>query len=52
MIHNNAHNSFPFSNRGCDFGRDYSKLGVLCALYPEVPVLAMRASQQQQVRLT
>ena len=40
-------NKLPFSNRGSDFRKDYGKLGVLCALYPEVPVLAMTATASQ-----
>ena len=31
-------------NRGCDFRPDYSKLGMLCAIYPDVPVLTMTAT--------
>lgn len=37
-------------NRGSDFRPDYSKLGVLCAIYPDVPVLAMTATANQQDR--
>ena len=40
-------NNFPFSNRGSEFREDYGKLGVLCALYPKVPVLAMTATASQ-----
>jgi superfamily II DNA helicase RecQ len=38
------------NNRGCDFRPDYSKLGVLCAIYPDVPVLAMTATANVQDR--
>ena len=30
--------------RGSDFRKDYSKLGVLCALFPDIPVLSMTAT--------
>lgn len=30
--------------RGGDFRKDYSKLGVLCAIFPDVPILAMTAT--------
>ena len=33
--------------RGKDFRRDYSKLGVLCALFPDIPCLAMTATANQ-----
>ena len=36
--------------RGSDFRTDYSKLGVLCAIFPDVPVLAMTATANQQDR--
>ncbi len=32
------------SYRGSDFRTDYGKLGVLCAIFPDVPVLAMTAT--------
>ena len=37
-----------FIYRGSDFRTDYSKLGVLCAIFPEVPVLAMTATANLQ----
>ena len=37
-----------FIYRGTDFRTDYSKLGVLCAIFPEVPVLAMTATANLQ----
>ena len=33
--------------RGSDFRKDYGKLGVLCALFPDVPCLAMTATANQ-----
>ena len=36
-----------FFNRGNDFRTDYAKLGVLCALFPNVPVVAMTATASQ-----
>ena len=33
--------------RGSDFRKDYGKLGVLCALFPDVPVIAMTATASQ-----
>ena len=36
--------------RGSEFRPDYSKLGVLCAIFPDVPVLAMTATANQQDR--
>ncbi len=30
--------------RGSDFRKDYDKLGVLCALFPDIPVVAMTAT--------
>ena len=33
-----------FNCRGLDFRTDYGKLGVLCAMFPDVPVLAMTAT--------
>ena len=33
--------------RGSDFRKDYGKLGVLCALFPAVPCLAMTATASQ-----
>ncbi len=30
--------------RGSDFRKDYGKLGVLCALFPDIPVIAMTAT--------
>ena len=35
---------FLFNCRGSDFRTDYGKLGVLCAMFPDVPVLAMTAT--------
>ena len=35
------------SCRGSEFRKDYGKLGVLCALFPSVPVLAMTATASQ-----
>ena len=37
-----------FIYRGSDFRTDYSKLGVLCAIFPDVPVLAMTATANLQ----
>lgn len=36
--------------RGSEFRTDYSKLGVLCAIFPDVPVLAMTATANNQDR--
>ena len=33
--------------RGADFRKDYGKLGVLCALFPDVSCLAMTATASQ-----
>ena len=33
--------------RGSDFRKDYGKLGVLCALFPDTPCLAMTATASQ-----
>ena len=41
---------FLYDYRGSDFRTDYSKLGVLCAIFPDVPVLAMTATANQQDR--
>ena len=38
---------FLFNYRGVDFRTDYGKLGVLCAMFPEIPVLAMRATSSR-----
>ncbi len=35
---------FLFSYRGSDFRKDYAKLDVLCALFPDVPILSMTAT--------
>ena len=35
---------FKFFYRGNDFREDYGKLGVLCALFPEIPCIAMTAT--------
>ena len=35
---------FLFNCRGSDFRTDYGKLVVLCAMFPDVPVLAMTAT--------
>ncbi|XP_028412369.1 uncharacterized protein LOC114535187 isoform X2 [Dendronephthya gigantea] len=32
---------------GSDFRKDYGRLGVLCALFPDVPVIAMTATASQ-----
>ena len=37
--------------RGTEFRPDYSKLGVLCAIFSDVPVLAMTATANQQDRM-
>lgn len=37
-----------FLYRGSDFRTDYSKLGVLCAIFPDVQVLAMTATANLQ----
>ena len=37
--------------RGSEFRPDYSKLGVLCAIFPDVPVLAMTATANKQDRI-
>ena len=37
--------------RGSEFRPDYSKLGVLCAIFPDVPVLVMTATANQQDRI-
>ncbi len=34
--------------RGSDFLKDYGKLGVLCALFPDIPVIAMTEQQAAQ----
>ena len=39
-----------FFYRGTDFRPDFGKLGVLCALFPDVPVLAMTATANQKDR--
>ena len=36
--------TFKLIFRGSDFRKDYSRLGVLCALFSDVPVLAMTAT--------
>lgn len=35
---------FNYIFRGSDFRQDYRKLGVLCALFPDIPVIAMTAT--------
>ena len=37
--------------RGSEFRPDYSKLCVLCTIFPDVPVLAMTATANQQDRM-
>jgi hypothetical protein len=41
---------FILNNRGNDFRPGYSKMGVLCAIFPDVPVLAMIATANSQDR--
>ena len=37
--------TYLFNNcRGNDFRKDYGKLGVLCAMFPDIPVMAMTAT--------
>jgi superfamily II DNA helicase RecQ len=38
------------NNRGCDFRSNYSELGVLCAKYSDVPLLAITATANVQDR--
>ena len=35
---------FSYRGGGGDFRKDYAKSGVLCALFPDVPVLSMTAT--------
>ena len=37
-------------SRGDDFRTDYSHLGMLCALFPSVPVLALSATASKKDR--
>ncbi len=42
--------NIKFFCRGDDFRPDFSKLGMLCALFPTVPVLALTATASKRDR--